>query len=130
MHPSKQSQRLARQLYRLSLVEGQISAAQVDGVLAYLAAHPPRQWLAVLKHYRRLVVRQLARNHALVEHAGAINDALLRGIAEALARKCQRPVTAAAQPNPALIAGLRIRLGDDIYESSIAGQLAALASAG
>jgi F-type H+-transporting ATPase subunit delta len=130
MHPSKQSQQLARQLYRLSLVEGQISAERVDGVLAYLAAHPPRQWLAVLKHYRRLVARQLARNHALVEHAGAVNDALLRGIAEALARKYQRPVTALAQPNPALIAGLRIRLGDDLYESSIAGQLATLAPAG
>jgi F-type H+-transporting ATPase subunit delta len=130
MHASRQSQQLARQLYRLSLMEGQVSAERVDGVLAYLAAHPPRQALAVLKHYRQLVVRQLARNHAVVEHAGAVSDLLLRGIAEALARKYQRPVAATAQSNPALIAGLRIRLGDDIYESSIAGQLAALAPAG
>lgn len=130
MHARKQAQQLARQLYRLSLMDGQVSAERVGGVLAYLELHPPRQLLAVLKHYRRLVARQLARNHALVEHAGAINDNILHAIASALSRKYQRPVAAAAQLNPQLIAGLRIRLGDDIYESSIAGQLAALASAG
>jgi F-type H+-transporting ATPase subunit delta len=126
MHASKQSQLLARQLYRLSLVDGAVSAERVVGVLAYLQTHPPRQVLAVLKHYRRLIARQLARHHALVEHAGMIDAAILRAVAEAFSRKYQRPVTASARPNPALIAGLRIRVGDDVYESSIAGQLAAL----
>jgi F-type H+-transporting ATPase subunit delta len=129
MHPSKQSRQFARQLYHLSLLDGQISAERVDGVLAYLAAHPPRQVLNVLKYYRHLVARQLARNNAIVEHSGAVSGDLLQGIAAALTRKYQRPVAATALPNPALIAGLRIRLGDDIYESSIAGQLATLAPA-
>jgi F-type H+-transporting ATPase subunit delta len=97
-------------------------------VLAYLQQNPPRQPLVVLKQYRRLVATQLARNQALVEHAGPISDDILRAIAEALARKYQRPVTAAGQSVPALIAGLRIRIGDDVYESSIAGQLAAFPS--
>jgi F-type H+-transporting ATPase subunit delta len=45
-------------------------------------------------------------------------------------QKYQRPIAASARPDPALIAGLRIRVGDDVYESSVAGQLAALASSG
>ena len=53
---------------------------------------------------------------------------MLAAIAAAMTRRYGRPVTATARPNPALLAGLRVHVGDDIYESSIAGQLAALAA--
>ena len=126
MRASKESQQLARRLFHLSVADGQISAERVGGVLAYLAQHPPRQLLPVLKHYHRLVAAQVARNRALVEHAGAIDSGILRAIADELAQKHQRPVMAIAQSNPNLIAGLRIRVGDDVYESTIVSQLAAL----
>ncbi len=128
MRARPQSRQFARQLFRLSLADGGISAERVAAVLAHLQAHPPRQPLEVLKAYHRLVAAQLARNRALVEHAGAINDGILRAIAAGFTQKYRRPIAAVAQPNPALIAGLRIRVGDDVYESSIASQLAALAA--
>jgi len=128
MQVSKQSRQFARQLFRLSLADGQISAERVNSVLIYLNQHPPRQPLAILKHYHRLVATQLAKNHASVEHAGPIADSILHTIERALTQKYQRPVTATAEPNPDLIAGLRITVGDDVYESSIPSHLAALAS--
>ncbi len=128
MRASPQSRQFARQLFSLSLADGQVSAERVAAVLSHLQRHPPRHPLEVLKCYQRLVVAQLARNRALVEHAGAVNDDILRAVAAAFTRKYRRPVAAVARPNPALIAGLRIRVGDDVYESSIAGQLAALAA--
>ncbi len=127
MRASQQSRQFARHLFRLSLAGDVISAERVAAVLAHLQAHPPRQALEVLKAYHRLVAAQLARNRALVEHAGAIDAAILRAVADGFTERYQRPIAAVAQPNPALIAGLRIRVGDDVYESSIAGQLAALA---
>ena len=128
MRASKQSNLFARQLFRLSLAEGQISAERVAGVLAHLAQHPPRQPLAVLRRYYRLVAGQLARNRALVEHGGPVDDGLLRAIEAAFTRKYQRPVATTARPNPELSAGLRVRVGDDVYESSVAGQLATLSA--
>jgi F-type H+-transporting ATPase subunit delta len=128
MHASRQSLQYARQLFRLSLADGQISAERVNGVLDYLGRHPPRQPLVILKHYRRLVAAQLAKNCALVEHAGPIASGILRSIEDSFTQKYQRPIAAATQPNPDLIAGLRIRVGDDLYESSIASQLAALSA--
>jgi len=128
MPSSRPSQQLARHLWQLSLVDGQVSPERVTAVLAFLQQHPPRQPLTVLKDYRRRVARQLARHHARVEHAGAIDAAILGALAAALSRRYRRPITATAQANPALIAGLRIRVGDDLYEASIAGQLAALAA--
>jgi F-type H+-transporting ATPase subunit delta len=128
MHASRQSQRFARQLFSLSLADGQVSAGRVEGVLAYLSEHPPRQPLAVLRRYQRLIAIQLAKNRALVEHAGPVDDRVLRLIETAFTRKYQRPIAAAARPAPALLAGLRIRVGDDLYESSIASQLAVLST--
>jgi F-type H+-transporting ATPase subunit delta len=46
-----------------------------------------------------------------------------------MSKKYGRPVAASGRPNASLLAGLRVRVGDDVYESSVAGQLSALASA-
>jgi F-type H+-transporting ATPase subunit delta len=125
----KKAQQLARQLFKLSLVDGSVSAERVSGVLAYLEKHRPANPLMVLRAYARLVAADVARSQAVVEHAGSINDAALSAIAAAMTKKYGRQVRATAKKNDALLAGLRVRVGDDTYESSVAGQLATLGAA-
>jgi F-type H+-transporting ATPase subunit delta len=125
----KQIVQLARQLFKLSLVDGALSADRVAGVLQYVEKTRPAHTTAVLRAYHRLVAAEIARGQAVVEHAGAVSDATLAAIAAAMTRKYQRPVASTARPVPALLAGLRVRVGDDVYESSVASQLGALAAA-
>ena len=125
----RQVQQLARQLFKLTLVEGEISAERVAGVLAYVEKHRPAHPVAVLRAYRRLVAAEVARGQAVIEHAGAASDAVQASIVAAMARRYGRPIAGVARRNDALIAGLRVRVGDDVYESSVAGQLSALGSA-
>ncbi|HVZ66004.1 MAG TPA: F0F1 ATP synthase subunit delta [Lacunisphaera sp.] len=129
MAADKQTKHLAKQLFRLSVVDGAVSADQVAGVLGWIEKTAPRHPLALLRAYHRYIAAELARSQARVEHAGPVADATLRLIEGAMTRKYHRPITAIARPNPALLAGLRIRVGSDVYESSVAGQLAALSSA-
>ncbi len=126
---NKQINQLAKQLYKLSLENGALSADRVSGVLAYIQKHRPAHSLAVLKAYQRLVAAEVARGQAVIEHAGPANQASLDSIAAALSQKYQRKVVPLAQRNDTLLAGLRVRVGDDVYESSVAGQLAALGAA-
>jgi F-type H+-transporting ATPase subunit delta len=126
---AKQIQSLARQFFKLSIVDGKLSADRVSGVLEYIEKHRPAHTLAVLKAYQRLIATEVARGEAVVEHAGSINDATLASITAAMTKKYSRPIAARARANDALLAGLRIRVGDDTYESSIASQLTALAAA-
>jgi F-type H+-transporting ATPase subunit delta len=63
-----------------------------------------------------------------VEHAGPISDATLKEIESSMSRRYNRTVTATAKPNPKLLAGVRVRVGSDVFESSVSGQLAALAA--
>jgi F-type H+-transporting ATPase subunit delta len=125
---AKIAQKFARQLFSMSIVDGAVSADRVAGVLEYVEKHGVANPVMVLKAYERLIATEIAKGEALVEHAGAVNDAMLSAIAAAMTKKYGRTVTATARPNPELIAGLRVHVGDDVYESSVAGQLAALAS--
>ena len=126
---AKKAQQLARQLFKMSVIDGSVSTDRVTGVLAYIEKSRPANPVMVLKAYSRLVSAELAKGRAVVEHAGPVNDATLGAIAAAMTTKYRRPVTATAKANPALLAGLRVKVGDDIYESSVAGQLAALSAA-
>ncbi len=126
MRGNKQSQQLARQLFRLSMAERQLSPERVTGVLQYLDKHPPARPLPVLQAYHRLISLEVARSRAVVEHAGPIADSLLQSIESAMSKRYGRPVTTVTKPNPDLLAGVRVRVGDDVYESSVAGQLASL----
>ncbi|HEX2099197.1 MAG TPA: F0F1 ATP synthase subunit delta [Candidatus Synoicihabitans sp.] len=124
----KQVQQLARQLAQLSVVDGAVSPERVTGVLDYIEKHRPAHPVQVLKAYHRLIAAEIAKSRAVVEHAGPIGADLLRLIEQAMSARYHRSITAVAQPNDALVAGVRVRVADDVYESSIAGQLAALAS--
>ena len=126
MAADKQTKLLAKQLFKLSVVNGAVSADQVAGVLGWIEKHQPRHVQSLLKNYQRLIANEVAKSQAVVEHAGPVQDATLRAIEAAMTRKYQRPVTASAKPNAKLLAGLRVRIGSDVYESSIAGQLASL----
>ncbi len=123
---SKKAQQVARRLFQLSLVGGAVSPERVSGVLEYVEKSRPANPLAVLKAYHRLIAAEIARSSAVVEHAGALPATLLADIAASLSKSRGRPITATGRQNPSLIAGMRVRLGDDVFETSVAAQLASL----
>jgi F-type H+-transporting ATPase subunit delta len=129
MRADKKTKALAKQLFKLSLVNGIVSPEQVTGVLGYIEKNVTRGQLALLQLYQRAITTELAKSNAVVEHAGPISDSTLKSIEAAMTRKYSRAVAATAKPNPSLLAGLRIRVGSDVYESTVAGQLATLSNA-
>jgi F-type H+-transporting ATPase subunit delta len=69
---------------------------------------------------------EINRTRARIEHAGALSDDAVAAIALFLSKRYGRAITATASENPDLIAGIRVNIGDDVFESSIAGQLESL----
>jgi F-type H+-transporting ATPase subunit delta len=120
---SKAAAQLARKFFKLSLSDQAVSPERVTGVLDYIEAHRPANPVMVLRAYHRLIALELARSSAVVEHAGPITDTILQSIAAAMTAKYKRPVKAVAKANPALLAGLRVHLADDVYEASASGRL-------
>lgn len=123
------ARQLARQLFKLSLVDGVVSPDRVTEVLEYVEKTKPASPALVLQAYHHLVATELAKSEALVEHAGSVDRGILEGIASHMSSRYDRKIKAIAKPNSALIAGLRVKVGDDVYESSVSSRLQALASA-
>jgi F-type H+-transporting ATPase subunit delta len=126
MAADKKTKLLAKQLFKLSLANGQVSADLVSGVLGWVDKNSPRHPIALLQLYQRLIATELAQSQAVVGHAGPLGSNVVAQIEQALTKKYRRPISATAVFEPSLLAGIRVRIGDDVYESSVANQLASL----
>ena len=118
----------AKRLLALSLEGGAVSPERVGAVLSALTSSRPAHALRpLLRSYLAAVRRELARGEARIEHAGPLFSEQAAAVAAHFSRALGRPVRAAARRNDALIAGFRVRVGDDVTDLSAAARLDALA---
>ena len=128
MTRDKQIKAYAKSLIKLCFDKGDFSEERVSAVLAVLEKNPPRNYASVLKALGKLVKREIANQTADVEHAGALSPAAVASIASKLSAAYGRTIKVQTRQNDSLIAGVRVRVGCDVYESSIAGALQELQS--
>lgn len=128
MNSDKKEKDFVRKLVQLSVVDGQLNEERVAAVLESLSSRPPRPLRRLLKVYRRGLFLELRRSQALVEHAGDLDSAAYAALEKTFSEQYGRPITVESRQRPDLIAGIRVRVGDDVYDSSISGRLAALSA--
>lgn len=123
------SRKLAKRLAELTVTAGADAPAQVNAALTKLiGARPLVERRAFIKAYLRLLERALRESQLIVEHAGPLDEASIREIAVAFAAKTGRKFEVIPRENPSLLGGLRLILGDNVYDASIAGRLDRLAA--
>ena len=69
---------------------------------------------------------EVDRRTALVESAVALPPEIREGLSARLARRYGAGVKTTFALNPALLAGMRIRVGSEVYDGSVHARLAAL----
>jgi F-type H+-transporting ATPase subunit delta len=127
MRISKQARRDAKRLFRACLVDGLLDQARArDGVQKVVEARP-RGYIGILSHFHRLVKLELDRRSARVESAVPLGADLQAGVQTNLGRLYGPGLEFDFRQNAALIGGVRIKVGSDVYESSIQARLDALA---
>lgn len=126
MTQDKQIKDFAKQLLKMSLDGSDVSAERVDGVLKALDKNPPRHHIALLKAYLKLVQREVAKSTAIVSHAGTLSSEATGVIAAQLSKKYGRAISTVTREDPSLIAGLRVVVDCDVYDSSVSSALSSL----
>jgi F-type H+-transporting ATPase subunit delta len=126
MKANRKVKRAARQLFRLCVVDGVLDAARVRQVAQRIATSRRRGALRLLADFQRLVRLDRDRHTAVVESATPLTGSVREGIESSLARVYGPGLEAAFAPNPALIGGMRIKVGSDVYDDSVRARLAAL----
>ena len=108
------------------MVNGALDAGRVRAVVLRLAEARPRGFLETLAAFRRLVKLECARHTATIESAHALPADLRKRLLESLAGAYGTGLSASFAENRALIGGVRIRVGSDVYDGSVRGRLAVL----
>jgi F-type H+-transporting ATPase subunit delta len=110
-------------LVELSREHGVVTESRVAEVLNGLKQAELRRKLLVLKTYLYYIRRIVADQTAVVATPGALSPEALTAIESSFTQLYGRPISAVTTPDASLIAGVRIRVGDDVYDASIAGRL-------
>jgi F-type H+-transporting ATPase subunit delta len=126
MKTARQIQREARGLFRLCLVNGSLDEERVRRVVQEVVKAGRPGGLAVLSRFHRLVRLDRTRHRADVESAVPLPPGVRASIVSSLERIYGAGLAATFTENPALLGGVRVRVGSDVYDGSVKGGLAAL----
>ena len=126
MKGTKQSRRLAKQLFKSCQVDDRLNADRVRKAVSLLIEQKPRGYFGILQNLQRLVKLDEASRSARVESAVALGQAQQQDVRNSLKRLKGRDVTVAFATNPGLIGGMRVKIGDDVYDGSVKTRLASL----
>jgi F-type H+-transporting ATPase subunit delta len=127
MKISKQARRDAKQLFLTCRTNGVLDEGKVRQVTSHLIAQKPRGYLSILSRLHRLVKLDLERRTARIESAVALTPAQQSELTSQLTHRYGAGLNFSFGIDPALLGGVRIRTGNDVYDSSVRARLNALA---
>ncbi|MEM8867895.1 MAG: F0F1 ATP synthase subunit delta [Verrucomicrobiota bacterium] len=127
MKRDKKITQFAKKLVELSKDGDVVTEPKVSEVLAGLRQVQPRHHYVLLKCYLEYIRREVAAQTAVVATPSALSPEALAAIESNFTAVYGRKITAVTENDPSLIAGVRVRVGDDLYDASVAGRLKRLA---
>jgi len=126
MNVSKHARVEAKALFRSCRVNGLPDENRVREIVRCAIAARPRGCLAVLRQFHRLLRLDAARRTARIESAAPLSLEFQAAVRTALRRVYGPGLDISFIANPALLGGLRIRIGSDLYDGNVQARLAAL----
>ena len=126
MKGSKQSRRDAKQLFQSCQANGALDEDRVRQVVALLIEKKPRGYFGTLQELQRLVKLDVNSRSAHVESAVALNDTQQQTVRDGLSRLKGSEGAVECEQNADLIGGMRVRLGDDVFDGSVRTRLTRL----
>lgn len=126
MKSTRKIRRTARRLFRLCLVDGRVDEARARRVAQRIMTSGGAGSFPILWDFLRLLRLDQARHTALVESAEPLPDDIRDDVRARLTGTYGGGLTTTFTVNPALVGGMRIKAGSDVYDGSVRGKLAAL----
>ena len=126
MRTARETRRDATRLWRMCLVNGRPDPARVRTVAEGLAATTRNGAPAVLARLLRLIRLDQTRWSAHIESATPLDRSDARALDDVLEGRYGDGLTITFDVIPALIGGIRITVGSEVYDTSIRARLAAV----
>lgn len=127
MKISKQARRDGKTLFSNCRVNGVLDEDRVRQTVTAVIAQKPRGYVGILTHFQRLVKLDIERRTARVESATPLSDSLVATVNSNLSQRYGQGLDVGFIVNPALIGGLRVKVGSDVFDGSVRARLNELA---
>jgi F-type H+-transporting ATPase subunit delta len=123
MKINKETRQLSKELLRASFKDGQLDGGRVAGLVKSLIEKKPRHYIQALEAYKRLLRLEVEKRTATIETATELSPEAGNQIVENLKRRYGNDLTARIVLNKELLGGMRIRVGSDVWDSSVRNRL-------
>ena len=123
MKINKEIRQLSRQMLRASFTDGQLDRGKIASLVQSLIAKKPRRFLDILQNYKRLLRLEIEKRHTTIESASKLSPQNSSKILAKLKQKYGDDLTAEFRIDPALLGGMRIRVGSDVWDVSVRNRL-------
>ena len=115
--------KVAQLLLNQSIGEnGRIDSEKVSAILNELRENPPYKHIEILKRFGFLVRRHMSSYQVSLEYKGGDGSEITSSLSQKNLIN-ENATDVQAVDCPSLIAGFRVKIGDDVYEDSIANRL-------
>jgi len=123
MKINKEIRRLSREMLRASFTDGQLDSGRIAALVDSLIARKPRNYIDVLKNYRRLLRLEVEKRRARIETASEVDREAGAKVIENLKKKYGNDLTTEFVVDPQLLGGMRIRVGSDVWDGTVRNRL-------
>ena len=126
MKTTAQIKREAKRLYQLCLADGSLNENRAIQVVRHVIDSKKRGSMALLTHFQRLVRLDREAYSANVETVVPLPPNLQADVQARLKDLYGPAIQTEFSLKPALIGGMRIKVGSDVYDGSVQSHLASL----
>jgi F-type H+-transporting ATPase subunit delta len=123
MKINKETRQLSKGLLRASFTDGQLDRERISSLVKALLEKKPRHYLRVLQEFKRLLRLEIEKRTARIETAVSLSPEAGAEVVANLKKRYGGDLASRFVVNPDLIGGMRIRVGSDVWDSSIRNRL-------
>ena len=127
MKINKEIRQLSREMLRASFTDGRLDHGKIASLVESVVARKPRNYVDILKNYRRLLRLEVEKRWAKIESAAQLPPETSATIKERLKQKYGEDLNAEFSVDPTLLGGIRIRVGSDVWDGTVRNRLQRLA---
>jgi len=123
MKLNKDARRSARRIFKACFENSRLEENRVRKAFEAISKQKPRGYIGILSELVRLVQHETKKHSLHVESATHLDGSQLEGIQSKIQTRFPQPLKLSHTMNPALIGGLRVKIGSNVWDGSIAARL-------
>jgi F-type H+-transporting ATPase subunit delta len=123
MKINKETRQLSKELLRASFIDGRLDNGRIASLVISLIKKKPRNYIKVLESYKRLLRLEVEKRTATIETATEVAPESSAQIVANLKRQYGSDLATRFVVNKELLGGMRIRVGSDVWDSSVRNRL-------